>query len=67
MKIDSPLPTLEGATEWLNEAAHAPVAKGRPILVHFWSMSADSSAASIPHVAELRDRRRREGLRVIAV
>ena len=67
MKLDSPLPSFEGAAEWLNEATNAHVAKGRPLLVHFWSISSDISAANIPQLAELRDRRKREGLRVIAV
>jgi protein kinase-like protein len=64
MKVDSPLPTFEGAAEWLNEAANAAIPKGRPLLVHFWSINSESSAANIPHLA---DRRKREGLRVIAV
>ncbi|HSQ20381.1 MAG TPA: protein kinase, partial [Blastocatellia bacterium] len=67
MKVDSPLPSFEGAAEWLNEATKAQVAKGRPLLVHFWSISSDISVANIPQLAELRDRRKREGLRVIAV
>lgn len=67
MKLDSPLPSFEGAAEWLDEVTSAHVAKGRPLLVHFWSISSGISAANIPQLAELRDRRKREGLRVIAV
>jgi eukaryotic-like serine/threonine-protein kinase len=68
MKVDSPMPSLEGATEWLNEATpNSREAPGRPLLVHFWSLNSDISAANLPHIAELRDRRKREGLRVIAV
>lgn len=67
MKVDSPLPSFEGAAEWLSEATNAQVAKGRPLLVHFWSISSDISAANFPQLAELRDRRKHEGLRVIAV
>lgn len=67
MKVDSPLPSFEGATEWLNETLNASIEKGRPLLVHFWSLNDEISAANIPHLAELRDRRKREGLRVIAV
>jgi len=62
------MPSLEGATEWLNEATpNSREAPGRPLLVHFWSLNSDISAANLPHIAELRDRRKREGLRVIAV
>lgn len=67
MKVDSPLPSFEGATEWLNETLTASIEKGRPLLVHFWSINDEISGANITHLAELRDRRKREGLRVIAV
>ena len=67
MKRDSPLPSFDGATEWLNEASSTSPAKGRPLLVHFWSISTESPTNDIPHLAELRDRRKREGLRFIAV
>src|SRR5206468_10211979 len=67
VKLDSPLPSFEGVPEWLNGAAIGPVAKGRPLLVHFWSLSSDTSAVNLRNLGELRDRRKREGLRVIAV
>ena len=68
MKVDSPMPSFEGATEWLNQATpNAREAKDRPTLVHFWSINSEISEANLPHVAELRDRRKREGLRVIAI
>jgi hypothetical protein len=60
MKLDSPLPSFDGVAEWLTEATSAHVAKGRPLLIHFWSMSSEISAANLPQLAELRDRRKRE-------
>ncbi len=69
MKLDSNMPSFDGATEWFNRPAAQAVqeTKGRPTLVHFWSISCEISEANLPHVAELRDERKREGLRVIAV
>ena len=67
MRVDSPLPLFEGAAEWLNAAPGDPPAKGRPLLVHFWSLSSETSVTNIPQLAELRDRRKREGLRLVAV
>jgi len=68
MKVDSPMPSFAGVTEWLNQVTPNPAeAKGRPILVHFWSLSSEVSQANLSQLAELRDRRKREGLRVIAV
>jgi len=62
------MPSFEGATQWLNQATpNASQARGRPTLVHFWSINSEISQANLTHVAELRDGRKREGLRVIAV
>lgn len=68
MKVDSQLPSFEGATGWLNQPTpNTQETKGRATLVHFWSINCKISEANLPQVAELRDRRKREGLRVIAV
>ena len=67
MKVGSSLPALDGVTEWLNPSPQPAAAKGRPLLVHFWSINSEIAEANLPQLRELRDRRRREGLRVIAV
>jgi eukaryotic-like serine/threonine-protein kinase len=73
MKVDTQLPSFEGVTEWLNHAtpnaeeAIARETKGRPTLVHFWSINSQISKTNFPQVAELRNRGKRDGLRVIAV
>ncbi|HZN05551.1 MAG TPA: hypothetical protein VFB65_02155, partial [Pyrinomonadaceae bacterium] len=76
MKVELQLPSFEGATNWLNrekpEAADATdvirrETKGRPTLVHFWSLSSEPSITNLAQVSDLRDQRKREGLRVIAV
>ena len=69
LRIGSELPSLEGATEWFNATGAAAVAeaKGHPLLVHFWSVSCGLCKEKLPRVAEWRDRRAAEGLRVIAV
>ena len=63
------MPKLDGATEWFGATqAHAESeTKGRPTLVHFWAVSCGICKENMPRVAEWRDRRRDEGLRVIAV
>ena len=69
MRIGTEMPSLEGATEWLNatgaHAAHE--AKGHPTLVPFWAVSCGICKENMPRVAEWRDARAAEGLRVIAV
>ena len=67
MKVDLQLPSFEGVTEWLNQKHATIPTKGRPTLVHFWSISSETSKNNLSQVAQLRDERKREGLRVIAV
>jgi thiol-disulfide isomerase/thioredoxin len=63
------MPSLEGATEWFNAtgAAAEAEAERRPVLVHFWSVSCGTCKENLPRVAEWRDARAGEGLRVVAV
>jgi thiol-disulfide isomerase/thioredoxin len=69
LEIGASMPSLEGATEWLNatgaHAAHE--SEGHPTLVHFWSVSCGVCKESLPRVAEWRDRLAARGLRVVAV
>lgn len=67
MKVDLQLPSFERASEWLNGRTTAQQTKGHPTLVHFWSISSETSKTNLAQVAELRDQRKREGLRVVAV
>ena len=69
MRIGTERPLLDGATEWFGGTqAHAEVlSKGHPTLVHFWSVSCGICKENLPRIAEWRDNRRDEGLRVIAV
>jgi thiol-disulfide isomerase/thioredoxin len=69
MRIGTPMPAFEGATEWHNGSAEGVVetAKGRPTLVHFWSLSCGICKDNLPRVAELRSAYESEGLYVVAV
>jgi predicted Ser/Thr protein kinase len=72
-KAATKLPSLAEATEWLNRAAADSRQKsgletnGHPTLIHFWSVSSEESKINLAQVAQLRDERKRDGLRVIAV
>src|SRR5512138_288554 len=68
MKVDSPLPSFDGVTEWLNQATpNVSQTKGHPTVVHFWSINSEVSKTNLSQIAALRDQRKHEGLRVIAV
>ncbi len=78
MKVELQLPSFSGATDWLNlerpnatnhdriEALKREI-KGRPTLIHFWSLSSEPAKTNLMQIADWRDQRKREGLRVIAV
>jgi hypothetical protein len=78
MKVELQLPSFAGATDWLNlERPNATnqdrlealkrETKGRLTLVHFWSLSSEPAKTNLMQIADWRDQRKREGLRVIAV
>ena len=67
MKVVLQLPSFEGAAEWLNSQSAHPQTKGHPTLVHFWSISSETAKINLSQIAGLRDERKREGVRVIAV
>jgi thiol-disulfide isomerase/thioredoxin len=69
MRIDTSMPKLDGATEWLGATqAHAEVdAKGHPTLIHFWAVSCHICKENLPRIGEWRDELWARGLRVIAI
>ena len=69
MRIGTPMPSLDGATEWFGGTqAHAEnEVVGRPTIVHFWSVSCGICKENLPRVAQWRDELKDLGLRVIAV
>jgi thiol-disulfide isomerase/thioredoxin len=69
MRIGTPMPALDGATEWFNGSAEEALkeAEGRPVLVHFWSLSCGMCKDNLPRVTEWREQYAPAGLRLIAV
>ena len=69
MRIGTPMPSLEGATEWLSGSVEEVLqeTKGCPVLIHFWSLSCGMCKDNLPRVAEWREKYRDAGLRLVAV
>jgi thiol-disulfide isomerase/thioredoxin len=68
LRMRSPLPSNDGVGTWLNgEAPSAERLAGKPVLVHFWSISCYICHDVAEQVARWRDRFAPEGLEVIAV
>ncbi|MDQ0253889.1 thiol-disulfide isomerase/thioredoxin [Evansella vedderi] len=67
MKLRSPMPELDGATEWLNgQVTREDLVGTKPSLIHFWSISCGLCKEAMPNVNEFRDKYK-DQLNVIAV
>jgi len=68
LRMRSPMPSFDGVGTWLNGAAPSPERlAGKPVLVHFWSLSCYICHDVAAQVAGWRDRFAAEGLEVIAI
>ena len=69
MRIGTPMPSLEGATEWLSGSAEEVLkeTEGGPVLIHFWSLSCSMCKDNLPRVAEWREKYAPAGLRLVAI
>ena len=69
MRIGTPMPPLNGATEWLRGSVQEILqeTEGHPVLIHFWSLSCGMCKDNLPRVAEWRETYRDVGLRLIAI
>jgi len=69
MRIGTPMPSLEGATEWLSGSADELLrdTEGHPVLIHFWSLSCGMCKDNLPRVSEWREKYAPVGLRMIAI
>ncbi|MEZ4543369.1 MAG: redoxin domain-containing protein [Cyanobacteriota/Melainabacteria group bacterium] len=68
LRMDTPLPSLEGGTDWFNSA---PITnddlKGKPVLIHFWSISCHNCKESLPDINNWVDEFAPSGLKIISV
>jgi thiol-disulfide isomerase/thioredoxin len=64
----SPLPSFEGVPAWVNGSIPDPeTLEGKPVLVHFWSLSCYICHDVAEQVAQWRDRFGPQGLEVVAI
>ena len=68
LPVEGTLPTLSGATGWLNGGPLTPAAlRGKVVLVDFWTYSCINCLRSLPYVEAWYDKYRDHGLVVIGV
>ena len=67
LRLNTPMPDLSGATEWLNRRLDGASLAGQPALIYFWSVSCRICHDNMPRLAEWRSRYAPRGLRLVAV
>jgi cytochrome c biogenesis protein CcdA/thiol-disulfide isomerase/thioredoxin len=68
LPVEGDLPSLKGATAWLNSPALTPeLLRGKVVLVDFWTYSCINCLRALPYVKAWYDKYRDHGLVVIGV
>lgn len=67
MRLREELPDFPGVTEWVNGQVTKADLAGKPVLVHFWSVSCYMCKESLPQINEWRDKYASNDLRVIGI
>jgi thiol-disulfide isomerase/thioredoxin len=68
LRMDSPMPSIEGGTDWFNsEPLTNQDFQGKPTLVHFWAVSCHSCKDSLPDVISWIDKFAPKGLKLLSV
>ncbi|WP_051663429.1 TlpA family protein disulfide reductase [Alicyclobacillus macrosporangiidus] len=67
MRLGTPMPSLEGATEWWHTDGAAPkLEPGKVTLVHFWAVSCHICHETMNDVMAIKEKYESEGLQVVA-
>jgi thiol-disulfide isomerase/thioredoxin len=67
MRLRTPLPSLDGVTEWLNGEPDLEAVKGSPLLVYFWAVSCHICHENMPKLKDWREKFVPNGLKMIAI
>lgn len=67
LPIGTMVPTLQGATEWLDDPLPTEDSRGHPTFVQFWAVSCPVCKFNMPRVMQLLDTYGRQGLQLLSV
>lgn len=67
MRLRTPLPSLDGVTEWLNGEPDLTEIKGSPLLIYFWAVSCHICHENMPKLKAWRVKFVPKGLKMIAI
>jgi len=55
LRLRTEMPEIKGITEWVNGEVTNEDLKGKPVLIHFWSISCGMCKESLPEVNRMRE------------
>lgn len=67
LHLHTPLPPLDGATEWIPGPPDFESLIGSPILVYFWAVSCHICHANLPKIQHLREAYCPKGLQIFSI
>jgi len=67
MRLKTPMPPLDGVTEWINGEPDLEALKGKPLLVYFWAVSCHICHENMPKLQAWREEFVPKGLNMIAI
>ena len=67
LRLRTPLPSLDGVTEWLNSEPDLTEIKGSPLLIYFWAVSCHICHENMPKLKAWRVKFVPKGLKMIAI
>lgn len=67
LRLGTPIPSLEGATQWLQGEFSADTVSGSPVLIHFWSVSCYMCKNNFESLAKWRAEYAEKGLKLVAI
>jgi len=67
LRMRSPLPSLEGATAWINGEVKPEELRGLPVVLSFWSVSCYLCHDTAEQFAQWRDKYAKHGVAFVAV
>jgi len=67
LRLKTPLPALEGVTEWINGQPNPETLKGSPLLVYFWAVSCHVCHENMPKLQAWRKTYVPKGLKMISI
>ena len=66
LRTNSPMPSLDQVTEWINGSPEVSTLSGTPVLVHFWSTGCHICHENMPTVRRWKEEFGPKGLKLVA-